>query len=224
MIVNVKKIKKCYKMGCDSVMALKGIDLTINRGDLIAIMGASGSGKSTLMHTLGCLEKPDEGTYSLCGQDVFSLNDKQLASIRSSHIGFVFQSFNLIPQLNVLENVQLSFFYHDKTCFSEEEKIYSAIKQVGLEHRIKHFPNQLSGGEIQRVSIARALAKNPMLILADEPTGNLDHKTGTSILSLFQDLHHQGSTIVIVTHDPFVAQHCKRVIKMADGLIIEDTG
>lgn len=223
MIVNAKNIKKSYKIGDGSVTALQEIDLTISSGELIAIMGASGSGKSTLMHILGCLEKPDQGSLSVCDQDVFNLNDKQLAALRASQIGFVFQSFNLIPQLNVLENVQLSFFYHDQTDLSEKEKIYSAIKRVGLEQRIQHFPNQLSGGEIQRVSIARALAKNPLLILADEPTGNLDHKTGCSILSLFQELHSQGSTIVIVTHDPFVAKHCKRVIKMADGLIIEDS-
>lgn len=218
LIVDAKKIKKSYQSKHLSIAALQYIDLQIKPGEMLAIMGASGSGKSTLMHILGCLEKPTEGQYLLNGQNIAQLNDRELSGLRATQIGFVFQSFNLINHLNVIENVQLPFFYRkEKKSFLEP--VMNAIERVGLSHRLHHRPTELSGGEIQRVAIARALVINPLLILADEPTGNLDFETSCSILALFQDLHLQGSTIIMVTHDEFVAKHCKRLIRMRDGLI-----
>lgn len=221
IVVDVHQMSKSYQMGHSCVSALKDVDLQVRRGEMLAIMGPSGSGKSTLMHLLGCLDKPTEGRYLLNGQNISKLDDKALSLIRATQIGFVFQSFNLIPQLNVIENVEVPFLYrHDKKL--SRQSILKALERVGLGHRLGHLPTELSGGEMQRVAIARALAVNPFLILADEPTGNLDFETGRSILTLFQELNVQGVTIIIVTHDEFVSQHCRRLIKMRDGKIVAE--
>lgn len=221
IVVDVQQMAKSYQMGHSLVTALKGVDLQVRRGDMLAIMGPSGSGKSTLMHLLGCLDKPSEGHYLLNGQNISELDDKALSLIRATQIGFVFQSFNLIPQLNVVENVEIPFLYrNDKK--QSREPVVKALQRVGLSHRLDHLPTELSGGEMQRVAIARALAIDPFLILADEPTGNLDFETGRSILALFQELNAQGVTIIIVTHDEFVGKHCRRLIRMRDGKIVAE--
>jgi putative ABC transport system ATP-binding protein len=222
-LVDVKKLSKSYQLGHGLFHALHNIDLQIYAGESVAIMGPSGSGKSTLLHILGCLDRATEGSYLLNGQDTLRLNDDELACLRASQIGFVFQSFNLIPQLNVFENVEVPFLYHSVALSQKEieERILYSIERVKLEHRLHHLPSQLSGGESQRVAIARALAIQPLLILADEPTGNLDSETGRTILELFQELHAQGATLVIITHDPNVAAHCQRILYMQDGSIIQ---
>lgn len=221
IVVDVQQMTKSYQMGHGLVTALNGVDLKVRRGDSLAIMGPSGSGKSTLMHLLGCLDKPSEGRYLLNRQNVSELDDKALSLIRATQIGFVFQSFNLIPQLNVVENVEVPFLYRQQKIESKN-RIVNALNRVGLGHRLNHHPNELSGGEMQRVAIARALAIDPFLILADEPTGNLDFETGRSILTLFQELNAQGVTIIIVTHDDFVGKHCRRLIRMRDGKIVAE--
>lgn len=222
-LVKLKNLNKTYQMGHGLVTALKGITLEIEQGESVAIMGPSGSGKSTLLHLLGCLDSPTEGCYILDEQDVSHLNDKQLALIRSSKIGFVFQSFNLIHQFNVFENVEVPFLYQSISKENARKKVLQAIDRVGLSHRLYHLPSELSGGEMQRVAIARALAIDPLLILADEPTGNLDSLTGNTILGLFQDLNRQGVTVVMITHDEQVGAHCRRLIRMRDGCLISDT-
>ncbi len=219
-LIQVKGLSKAYQIGQGIVHAIKSIDLEIFAGEHIALMGPSGSGKSTLMHLLGCLDRPTEGEYFLKGNNVAQLDDTALSQIRATQIGFVFQSFNLIPELNVYENVELPFLYSLEKV-EAKKRILESIDRVGLSHRVLHRPKELSGGEIQRVAIARALAINPILILADEPTGNLDFKTGESILALFQELNRQGVTLLIVTHDAFVGQHCQKIIRMQDGRIID---
>lgn len=221
-LVSVKKLGKSYTMEHGQVHALSQIDLNIFKGEMVAIMGPSGSGKSTLLHLLGCLDRPSNGHYLLDNEDISNLDDRQLAFIRATKIGFVFQSFNLIQQLNVYDNVEVPFLYRSQH-LDAKELILQSIKRVGLSHRLYHLPNQLSGGETQRVAIARALAINPLLILADEPTGNLDTETGKTILKLFQNLNEQGATIIIVTHDENVGAHCQRIIRMRDGKMIFDT-
>ncbi len=220
-LVKVKNLSKSYKMEHGHVHALNQIDLEINQGEMVAIMGPSGSGKSTLLHLLGCLDRPSTGHYWLHDEDISHLDDRQLAFIRATKIGFVFQSFNLIQQLSVYDNVEVPFLYRPEH-IDAKELILQSIKRVGLSHRLYHLPNQLSGGETQRVAIARALAINPLLILADEPTGNLDSETGKTILKMFQDLNKQGSTIIMVTHDENVGAHCRRIIRMRDGKMISD--
>ncbi len=222
VIVELQEVKKQYRMGSTTVDALRSVDLKICSGESVAIMGPSGSGKSTLMHLIGCLDVPTAGRYFLGGIDVSKLGDATLSMIRASHIGFVFQAYNLIPQLNVYENVEAPFLYGVAEPENMEEKIHTAIERVGLSHRIHHLPTELSGGEMQRVAIARALAIEPLIILADEPTGNLDSETGSNILKLFQELNEQGVTLLLVTHDESVGRHCKRLIKMRDGSIIAD--
>lgn len=219
-IVDTKKLAKSYPMGHGTVHALREIDFTVLRGESVAIMGPSGSGKSTLMHLLGCLDTPTAGQYFLDQQDVSHLSDKDLAYIRSSKIGFIFQSFNLIPQLTVYENVEIPFFYQTSLQQDIKEKIVESLERVGLAHRLNHRPCELSGGEMQRVAIARALAVGPLLVLADEPTGNLDSETGKSILKLFKTLNEQGVTLVIVTHDKSVGNHCQRIVEMKDGRVV----
>jgi len=222
-LISIKNLSKSYRMGHETVHALKDINLSIYPGDSLAIMGPSGSGKSTLLHLLGCLDSPTSGHYFLDEEDISHLSDEALATIRSLKIGFVFQSFHLIPQLSVFENVEVPFLYQPKQPnFNLSERITQSLTKVGLAHRLHHLPTELSGGEMQRVAIARALATNPLLILADEPTGNLDTANGKAVLELFSKLHQQGITIIIVTHDPSVAAHCQRLIKMRDGSIIEE--
>lgn len=223
-LVRLHHVSRSYDLGQQPVTALQAIMLQINQGECVAIMGPSGSGKSTLLHLLGCLDRPSTGEYWLEEQNVAGLDDIALAQIRATKIGFVFQSFNLIPQLNVIENVQVPFLYRIPLLSLDEVKRQSleALTQVGLSHRLNHLPCQLSGGEMQRVAIARALAIQPLLILADEPTGNLDSDNGQMILELFAQLHQQGTTIVIVTHDEQVAAHCQRVVRLRNGCLISD--
>lgn len=223
LLVDIKQISKSYQLEHGLFYALRGVNLQIYAGESVAIMGPSGSGKSTLLHILGCLDRATEGSYILNGQDTLRLNDGKLACLRASQIGFVFQSFNLIPQLNVFENIEVPFLYRSINLPQKEieQRILYSIERVRLQHRLHHLPSQLSGGESQRVAIARALAIQPLLILADEPTGNLDSETGRTILELFQELNGQGATLVIVTHDPNVAAHCQRIVHMQDGSIIQ---
>ncbi|MBA3816514.1 MAG: ABC transporter ATP-binding protein [Parachlamydiaceae bacterium] len=222
IVLDIRAISKTYQMGHGMVSALKHIDLQVLKGESIAIMGPSGSGKSTLMHLLGCLDKPSTGTYCLNGQNIAELDDNALSLIRATQIGFVFQSFNLIAQLNVIENVEIPFLYRNDKKKNPRECSINAIQRVGLGHRLYHLPSQLSGGEMQRVAIARALAIDPLLILADEPTGNLDFETGESILKLFQELNSQGVTLMMITHDESVGKHCQRLIRMRDGKIVSE--
>ncbi len=217
-LIIAHRLVKRYRIGDSDVLALAAVSMQIDRGEMVAITGPSGSGKTTLMNIIGCLDSPDSGSYLLDGTDVAKLSGDSLAKIRSRHIGFVFQNFNLLPRLSALENVELPLLYagrHDATAAASQ-----ALEMVGLGNRLKHEPSQLSGGQRQRVAIARALANNPDIILADEPTGNLDSRAGRDILELFHRLHDQGRTIVIVTHDAGVARHCGREMQIRDGRIV----
>ena len=214
-----RRLVKAYNLGGTTVHALDGVDLDITEGEMAAITGASGSGKSTLMNILGCLDRPDSGSYTLAGEDVSTLSKDRLAHIRNRRIGFVFQTFNLLPRVTALENVQLPLLYAGKAAHVRQQAI-DALKIVGLEKRMHHEPNQLSGGQRQRVAIARAIVNDPAIILADEPTGNLDTKTGAEIMDIFKALNAEGRTIIIVTHEPVVANHCSRRIHMSDGKIV----
>ena len=219
-MIETKGLVKTFSLGGDTIRALDGVDLHVKEGELLAITGSSGSGKSTLMNILGCLDWPDAGSYTLGGQDVSKLSSNRLAEIRSLRIGFIFQSFNLLPRMSALENVELPMLYAGKKSSSRDRAITS-LKKVGLGDRMYHEPNQLSGGQRQRVAIARALVNDPAIILADEPTGNLDSKTGVEILKLIKDLNAEGRTIIIVTHDAKVARECQREVYMKDGRITE---
>lgn len=221
-VIEAKKLCKYYQMEHGRVHALKEASLDLFSGECAAIMGPSGSGKSTLLHLLGCLDMPSEGIYLLDGQDVSEMDDKELALTRATKIGFVFQSFNLIPQLNVFENVEVPFMYQQCDKKKVKDRIVESIERVKLGHRLYHRPTQLSGGEMQRVAIARALAIDPLLIFADEPTGNLDSETGKHILELFRELNEQGVTLLLITHDEKVGNSCKRIIRMRDGLVVSD--
>ncbi len=226
-LIILTQIAKQYQMGAVQIPVLQGIDLTIHQNDFIAIMGPSGSGKSTLLHIIGCLDRPTSGTYLLQGKSMSDVSDKESSRIRATHIGFVFQKFNLIPTLNVMEiptlnvmeNVELPFLYADIDVQIAQKQAAEAIKRVGLEDRIYHKPSELSGGEMQRAAIARAVAIRPKIILADEPTGNLDSKTGRAILRLFEEFHSQGAAIIMVTHDKEVASFAKTIIYLKDGKI-----
>jgi len=218
-LIILEQIVKQYQMGTVQIPVLQGIDLTIHQNDFIAIMGPSGSGKSTLLHIIGCLDRPTSGTYLLQGKSMSDVSDKESSRIRATHIGFVFQKFNLIPTLNVMENVELPFLYADIDVQIAQKQAAEAIKRVGLEDRIYHKPSELSGGEMQRAAIARAVAIRPKIILADEPTGNLDSKTGRAILRLFEEFHSQGAAIIMVTHDKEVASFAKTIIYLKDGKI-----
>jgi len=215
-------IKKLYRMGAEEVPVLQGVDLEIKAGEFVAIMGPSGSGKSTLMNIIGCLDVPTEGIYSIDGQEVQKLDEEQLAGIRNRKIGFVFQNFNLLPRQTVLRNVMLPLMYGGVAMPERSERAAELLRKVGLGERLKHKPNELSGGQRQRVAIARALAMNPPIVLADEPTGNLDTRTSLEIMELFTELNREGTTIILVTHEPDIARYADRVVRFGDGRIVED--
>jgi len=221
-IIATSEISKKYVMGSEVIMALKSISINIDKGEYVAFMGPSGSGKSTLMNIIGCLDTPTDGTYVLNGNDVSDLTENELAEIRNKEIGFVFQTFNLLPRASALENVALPLIYAGYSSSEREEKALQALAGVGLEERAYHKPNELSGGQRQRVAIARALVNDPSIILADEPTGNLDSKTSYDIMDLFQDLHDKGNTIIMVTHEEDIAEYSHRIIRLRDGLIETD--
>lgn len=221
-IISTSEISKKYVMGSEVIMALKTISIDINKGEYVAFMGPSGSGKSTLMNIIGCLDTPTSGTYVLNDNDVSDLTENELAEIRNQEIGFVFQTFNLLPRATALENVALPLVYAGYSSSEREEKALASLANVGLEDRAYHKPNELSGGQRQRVAIARALVNNPSIILADEPTGNLDSKTSYDIMDLFQDLHDKGNTIIMVTHEEDIAEYSHRIIRLRDGLIESD--
>jgi putative ABC transport system ATP-binding protein len=221
-LIRLSEVTKTYDAGELAVQALQGIDLAIERGQMVAIIGPSGSGKSTLMHILGCLDAPSTGSYVLDGQDVSSLSSFQLAAVRNRKIGFVFQTFNLLPKASLLRNVELPMLYAGLGGRDRKARAQAALARVGLGERARHKPSELSGGQRQRAAIARAIVMEPSLILADEPTGNLDSKTGVEVLRIFHDMHERGETIVIVTHDPRIAEQCGRVVQIVDGKIEDD--
>jgi putative ABC transport system ATP-binding protein len=223
-VIRIANVRKVYYKPDGSVMAeaLRGIDVTIRKGEYVAIMGASGSGKSTLMNILGCLDRPTTGDYFLDGQNVAKMNDTQLSQYRGRSIGFVFQSFNLIPELTIEGNVEVPLFYQGVSPAMRAQRAKECLRQVQLDNRMGHRPKELSGGQMQRVAIARALVTKPVLLMADEPTGNLDTSTGEAILDLFDELHQAGMTVIMVTHDPKVALRCQRVIRLSDGLVQSD--
>ena len=222
VVIKTEGLTKVYEMGAEQVHALRGIDLEIRKGEYVAIMGPSGSGKSTLMNLIGCLDSPSSGKYWLAGKLVSELDDDELAYIRNKEIGFVFQTFNLLPRATALHNVELPLIYNGTPAEERIEKAKKALERVDLSSRITHKPNELSGGQRQRVAIARALVNSPSIVLADEPTGNLDSKTGEEIMALFRSLHSQGNTIILVTHEHDIAQNAHRVIFIRDGKIASD--
>jgi len=223
-VIELIELSRSYDMGGETIRALEHINFSIRSGELVAIVGSSGSGKSTLMNLLGCLDVPSSGTYRLRGHDVATLDDDALSTLRNREIGFVFQSFQLLPRASALANAALPLVYRGLSRRERSSLARSALERVGLASRLDHRPNELSGGQRQRVAIARALVTGPALLLADEPTGNLDSATGREILDLFDELHRGGSTIVIVTHEPAIAARCPRAIRLSDGRILEDTG
>jgi putative ABC transport system ATP-binding protein len=223
MLISIKNLNKTYIMGEERVEALKDVTLNIEKNEYVALMGPSGSGKSTLMNLLGCLDSPTAGAYVLNDTNVSTMEDAELAEVRNKEIGFVFQTFNLLPRLSALENVALPLVYAGIPKTQRLEKARKVLESVGLGDRVTHRPNELSGGQRQRVAVARALVNDPAIILADEPTGNLDTKTSIEIMGLFQEIHRQGNTVILVTHEPDIALHAHRIVRMRDGLIESDT-
>lgn len=221
-LINIKKLTRDFVLGTEIINVLKGIDLQINKGEYVALMGPSGSGKSTLMNLLGCLDTPTSGTYVLNGKDVSQMPDDDLAEIRNKEIGFVFQTFNLLPRTTALDNVALPMIYAGYSKSDRNERATEVLNQVNLSDRMDHQPNQLSGGQRQRVAIARALVNKPSIILADEPTGNLDSKTSIEIMNLFNDIHKNGNTVILVTHEEDIAKYAHRIIRLRDGVIESD--
>lgn len=222
-LINITNIKRDFQLGNETINVLKGIDLQINKGEYVALMGPSGSGKSTLMNLLGCLDTPTSGTYILNGNDVSQMHDDDLAEIRNKEIGFVFQTFNLLPRTTALDNVALPMIYAGYSKTDRNKRATEVLTQVGLDDRMDHQPNQLSGGQRQRVAVARALVNKPSIILADEPTGNLDSKTSVEIMKLFGDIHASGNTVILVTHEEDIAKYAHRIIRLRDGMIESDT-
>jgi len=221
-VISCTDITKAYVMGTQTVHALRGVSFDISRNEYVALMGPSGSGKSTMMNIVGCLDTPTSGEYILNGHDVKTLSDNELASVRNKEIGFVFQTFNLLPRSSALANVELPLVYAGVKTSERRERAEAVMEKVGLTDRMHHKPNELSGGQRQRVAIARALINNPSILLADEPTGNLDSKTGYEIMELFEDLYAQGNTIILVTHEEDIAEHARRVVRLRDGLLESD--
>jgi putative ABC transport system ATP-binding protein len=222
-LIHLNNVVKTYDMGAELVHALSGVSVDINENEYVAIMGPSGSGKSTLMNVIGCLDTPTSGLYEFAGENVGDMDDNELANIRNRRIGFVFQTFNLLPRSTSLHNVELPLIYAGAPAAERKRRAEEALRSVGLGDRMTHKPNELSGGQRQRVAVARALVNNPSIILADEPTGNLDSKTGIEIMQLFSDLHQQGNTIILVTHEEDIADHAHRVIRLFDGSVASDT-
>ncbi len=221
-LIDIEGVKKIYDLGAEKIHALDGVSLKIERGEYIAIMGPSGSGKSTIMNILGCLDTPTSGSYYFEDEEVSKMDDNQLAGIRNQKIGFVFQTFNLLPRISSLQNVELPLIYGGVSLESRRERAELVLERVGLGDRMNHKPNELSGGQRQRVAVARALANEPSIILADEPTGNLDSKTGEEIMVLFNQIHEAGNTIILVTHEEYIAENAHRIIRLHDGLIASD--
>lgn len=221
-IINIKALTREFSVGSEIVKALRGIDVSVQKNEYVAMMGPSGSGKSTLMNLLGCLDTPTAGVYNLNGTDVSSLKDDDLAVIRNKEIGFIFQTFNLLPRLTAIENVALPLVYAGYSAEDRNRKAAEVLEKVGLGDRMDHRPNQLSGGQRQRVAVARALVNNPSIILADEPTGNLDSKTSLDIMHLFEEIHQMGNTVIVVTHEEEVASHAHRILRLRDGLVETD--
>src|SRR5438093_2478493 len=224
LVIKTSELAKVYEMGSEQVHALRGVDLEIRKGEYVAIMGPSGSGKSTLMNLIGCLDSPSSGKYWLAGRLVSELDDDELAYIRNKEIGFVFQTFNLLPRATALHNVELPLIYNGTPAEERLERAKKALERVDLMDRMNHKPNELSGGQRQRVAIARALVNSPSIVLADEPTGNLDSKTGDEIMALFENLYQRGHTIILVTHEAEIANHARRTVRLRDGLIESDDG
>jgi putative ABC transport system ATP-binding protein len=222
VVIDIADVTKLYKMGAETIHALRGVTVEIRRNEYLAIMGPSGSGKSTLMNMLGCLDTPTSGRYMFNGKNVAHMEDNELADIRNREIGFVFQTFNLLPRSTALANVELPLIYAGESASVRRERAAQTLHNVGLGERMTHKPNELSGGQRQRVAIARALVNNPSIILADEPTGNLDSKTGVEIMALFEQLYEQGNTIIVVTHEEDIARHARRIVRLRDGLIESD--